>query len=56
MPTFCQERDADVRGKDEQDTASLHAMTVLNAQKNPFLKKLRMKEKHISMLVGSYYR
>ena len=52
MPTFCQERDADVRGRDEQDAASLHVMTVPDAQEDPFLKKLRMKEKHISMLCG----
>lgn len=45
MPAFCQERNAEVRGRDEQDAASLHVMAVLNAQKDPFLKKLGLKEK-----------
>ena len=61
MPAFCQEKDAEVIGRDEQDADSLHVMAILGAQKNPFLKKLRMKEKlrekeqeekHISMLCG----
>lgn len=65
MPAFCQERYAEVRGRSEQDAASLHVMTVLNAQKDPFLKKLRMKEKLIekknrkkstsTCFVGGYY-
>jgi hypothetical protein len=45
MPTFCQEKDAEVRGRDEQDAASMHVMAVLNTQKDPFLKKSRMQEK-----------
>ncbi|HET8840963.1 MAG TPA: hypothetical protein VFN35_05815 [Ktedonobacteraceae bacterium] len=45
MPAFCQEKDAEVTGRDEQDAASVHVMAILGAQKDPFLKKSRMKEK-----------